>query len=503
MYGQDASVAASNPTTETTTAEATKPKKKRKGLKVAIILILILAVLAAAGTAGYMFFFATKTIDLTDCFKVKYSGYNGYATAEVELDQAKLNELVKDESVAKDFVKKAKLEVNNTTNLSNGDEIEVKVSISNSFLENNKLELKSNKIKIKASGIEEFSSMDLSKYIKLKYEGFNKYATAEAELDSSLADEVGKDVFKDLQRQIRLTVKDAEKLENGDNVEVQVEISDKWLKENGLELKSKTVKIEVEGLEDATEVDAFKDMKVNLTGMSPSISLTISNESTDEFLKTVKFSASKSSGLSNGETVKIEATDWDKEIAEKKGLALKETTTEYKIENQAAYVSKTSEISTEVKNQLKSSFIEKAKSKAAETHWYVSEGDKTAGGHYIRNNTDYKYVTVEDYDQDLKLTNTEVVSLYLLTKKDDSYSREINKLVGIVKMTYTSGISGVSYDWYSTVVASNFSIKADGTVSDNAVYEINLDEGKDQESAYQEWVNKEKDDFNVEAVSVN
>ena len=500
MLGQD--VTTTSATTATTT-ETVEKKKKHKGLKVTLILILILAILGGAATAAYFFFFATKTIDLSDCFTVEYSGYDGSATATVQLNQSKLKEKINDESKARSFSKKAELTVDNAINLSNGDEIAVKVSVPKSFLEENKLELKSNTVKIKVEGLEELSAMDLSKYINLTYTGYNKYATAEAELDSSLEDEIGKDIYKNLERQIDLKIKDNENLENGDTVEVQIDISDKWLKENGLELKSKTAKIKVDGLDDATEVDAFKDMKVTLNGMSPNISITVSNESTDEFIKTIKYTPSKTSGIANGETVKIEATSWDEEMAEKKGIVLKEKTTEYKVENQAAYVSKTSEITDSVKDQIKNSFVEKSKSKAAESAYFDLK-DHESGKATIRRETDYKYVSIDNdmIDQDLTLSNAEVVALYLLTKKESSNSSDINKMVGIVRLTYTSSKSGTTYVWYATVTAKNFSLKNDGTISDNAVYDMSLDEGKDQESAYQRWVNEYKDDYNVESISL-
>lgn len=483
-----------------TKTENVPTKKKRTGLLIGIIgggVALLIAIILIC-----LLVFSKKTIDLSECFNIEYNGFSGYANANVSLDQDKLKDQIKDSSVAKSFIKKAELEVENYTGLSNGDEIKVKVSISNSFLEKNKLKLKETKIKIPVTGLKEFENLDLSKYVKLNYTGLNKNATAEVEVDQSLKDVIGEDTYKNFVKQAKFTITNNGTLENDKDAEITVNISKSWLTQNGITLASDTFKVKVSGLEEGTEIDVFSGMKVTISGMSPNLSVSITNESTDEFIKTVKFTASKTSGIANGETIKIEATDWDKDMANEKKYALKSTTTEYKIENQAAYVSKTSEITDAIKAQIKTSFIEKAKSKASELHWYAGEGDNQLAKHLIRNNTDYKYVTTENYDQDLQLENSELVSLYLLTKKDNSSSGATNQVIGIVKMSYKSSSSGATYNWYVTVKASNFSTKTDGTISDNAVYDTYLESGKDQESAYEEWINGEKTKYNVENITL-
>lgn len=75
-------------------------------------------------------------------------------------------------------------------------------------------------------------------------------------------------------------------------------------------------------------------------------------------------------------------------------------------------------------------------------------------------------------------------------------------MVGIIRMSYKSSSSGATYNWYVTVKASNFSTKTDGTISDNAIYNTYLDNGKDQESAYEEWINGEKNSYNVESIAL-
>ena len=79
------------------TAQSTDaPKKKsKKGL---IIWLIIFFILAFAGTAAgllYAFVFSVKTVDLSQCLKIEYKGYDGYATATIEIDEGKLKNVVK------------------------------------------------------------------------------------------------------------------------------------------------------------------------------------------------------------------------------------------------------------------------------------------------------------------------------------------------------------------------------------------------------------------------
>ncbi len=515
MYGENSvetnstNTATVNPAPETSKVNTSQPvseskekkkkekkqkegKKKHTGLKVSIIIILLAIIAGAVGSLVYFLFFSATTIDLAKYIDIEYKGYDGYASADIEINEKELKNVIKDSSVAKKFIKKVELEADNEKNLSNGDEIKIKVTISDSFLEENKLKLKENKIKIKVEGLEEFSSLDLSDYIVLEYKGFNKYASATATLDESLEELLGKSVFKDLNKEIVLTVSNNGKLENGKNAEVEITISDSWLNENGISLKSNTAKVKVSGLEEATEVDAFEAMKVNITGMSPNINISVTNESSDEFLKTVKFKASKTSGVSNGEKITITADSWDEDMANEKGYVLKETSTDYTVDGQAAYIYNTSEITDSLKSEIKSLFVEKAKSKATDAKWYVA--------YY----TDYQYVENRyDYDKDLTAGTPELVSMYLLTKKEDSWASDTNKLVGILRVPFTSSKNGVTYNWYITVIAKNFSTKTDGSISDNTIYDVNDSYGEDEEKAYSEWVNAEKYSFNVESISVN
>lgn len=481
------------------------PSKKKHTKLIVSSLIAVVAIVVAL---VLWLVLKTKTIDLSEYLKVKYSGFNGHATASLEIDEKALKSKIDDSSVTKKFIEKLEYKIENNKDLSNGDELVIKVKISSSFLKDNKLKLKDTTIKIKVEGIEEALSVDMSKYIKLEYKGFNKHATAKIALDEDkMKEDLGEDIAKKLKDRLVLNISNNEELENDDEVEIKisrraVDSDGYYFEDIGVNLVSDVVKIKVEGLKDGKEIDAFKDIKVDFSGMSPNINVSISNNSEDEFLKTVEYKASKTSGIANGETITITAIKWDEEMAQEKEVTLKETKKEYKVEGQSAYIFSKSEITNDVKTELKSIFVSKATSKANEEYvGYDSENLRNQ----LYDNTDYKYSGVSTYkeiDKDLSIGTPEVVSMYLLTKKPEMSFNTINKIVGIVKVPCKSAKTGATYNWYVTIEAENASLKEDGAVSDNTNYVINARDGKDEEKAYQTYVNDKKNGFNVDKISL-
>ena len=470
-------------------------KKSKKGLKIKLILLFIL-LLAIVGGICYIRF-APKTIDLTKYIEISYDGYEGNAKATASLNEDEIKKIIKDKDIAEELIDELKIEIKNNSKLSNGDEIEINLKISDDFLKENKLKLKDSTYKVKVEGLDQVSRIDLSKYVELELDGFNGHASAEVNLSKDLKEVIGNDNFKDLEKVISFNIINNGELENDGTAEIEISLSDSWQKEHGIEIKKDKIEVDVTGLEEGVEIDAFASMKVELTGMSPNITLDVRNTSEDDFIKTVVFTPEKKSNITNGETIKISITSYDKKIAEEKGYVFKETSTDYKVNNQAAYISNVNEINDNIKNEIKTLYIDKAKSKATELY-----RRRELAKAKIEDYTDYKYTTVDDSGKDLQIGNPEVVSLYLLTKKDDTSNKDKNKVIGIVKIPYTSNQTGTTYNWFVTVVAANFSTTSDGKVSDNAVYTVTVEYGKDQEEAYQKWINSEKDYYNVENIPV-
>ncbi len=484
---------------ETKASTEANPKKKSKGPLIAIIVVIVAIIIGAIAGAVYFICFSAKEIDLTKYISVTYDGFNGHGEVDtIEINQKELNKFLDDSSLSRKFKNKIELEVENTEYLKNGDNLKVKASISSSWLEEHKLKIKDKSITIKVSGLEEASTIDLSKYVELEYNGFNKHATATVKLSDDLKDEFeSSSVYSSFVNNLKCEIEDVDTLKNGDKVEVSFNISDSWLEEHGIKLKKDTATVEVEGLKDADEVDVFQDINISVSGMSPSLKVSVSTNSKDEFIKTVKYEASKSDGLSNNDKITIKAVSWDEDMAKEKGIAVKNTEMEYTVTGQGFYIYKTSELTGTTLESLKTKLLDQARSCA-------NEDD----GGYVRDNTDYKHVELGvDYDwggekrkSDITVGEPQLMALYLLTNKDTT-DNPINKVIGIYKVGFTSAISQTTYDWYFTVTAENVSAKSDGTLTENAKYSASGRSGNDQTSAYNEYVDSEKGYFDVESIS--
>ena len=162
-----------------------KPKKKMGTFKKSIIIILVVVILCAIGSLIYFLGFAPRAIDLSKYISLDYEGFDGRATVTATANEEALNDYLKDDDLARRFASRIEenMTLSETEDLSNGDEIEIKVKISSSWLKENRLKLENDTIKIKVSGIEEAGTLDIADYIDVEYTGFNGYATAEVSID--------------------------------------------------------------------------------------------------------------------------------------------------------------------------------------------------------------------------------------------------------------------------------------------------------------------------------
>lgn len=91
------------------------------------------------------------------------------------------------------------------------------------------------------------------------------------------------------------------------------------------------------------EIDPFEDVQVNFVGIAPDAWADVLNNSTNDFLQTVTYTAVPSTGLKYGDVVKVTAT-YSKDEAKEAGYKLTNTTKTYKVDNVDSYVTDISQI---------------------------------------------------------------------------------------------------------------------------------------------------------------
>ena len=129
--------------------------------------------------------------------------------------------------------------------------------------------------------------IDLSKYLTIKYDGYNNYAIAEIEINEKDLNNYLKDsdTTKRFIKKVNLEINDNENLSNGKNLEIEASISDDWLKENKLRIKDKKIKLQVQGLEDSSIIDLSKYIEAEYSGYNKfaTAKVSLSDSLKDEF----------------------------------------------------------------------------------------------------------------------------------------------------------------------------------------------------------------------------
>lgn len=248
--------------------KAMEPEKKKQIIKISVIAVIILAIIIAI--IVYFAVFHKKTINLADYVDVKFytetansyyydetenEAYNGYATAEVSLDVDKLKDLLDSKRAAERFIEKATLEVQNDNNgnLSNGDTLNVKIDISENYLDDEKLKLKDDVISIPVEGLEEADVLDL-----FGEEDFEVEVTGiSPDLRVSVNNNSSNDFIKN---NVSYSVDEYSGIANGDTVTITAYYDATEALEEGIIIAEDTYEYTVEGMpEYADSVDDLSD----------------------------------------------------------------------------------------------------------------------------------------------------------------------------------------------------------------------------------------------------
>ena len=221
-------------------------------------------------------------------------------------------------------------------------------------------------------------TINLNDYVTVEFAGYNTAGTASVTIDEAALgqkiQEVGKvpelsdemAIWEGLTQSdfydiiiayygsdfINADVTPAEGLSNGDKVTVNIAYSEQIGKELGVKLKAKEETIEVKGLEEAETIDPFADVTVEYDGFAPELTVNITNNSSNEYLSGLTYTADITDGLRPGDTFTV-TVDADEESAFSHGYILTETSKEYTCEECNFYVEDIADIQDGTLDKLK------------------------------------------------------------------------------------------------------------------------------------------------------
>lgn len=323
------------------------------------------------------------------------------------------------------------------------------------------------------------TEVDLAKYVSFEFTGYEGYASVTE--DDLIVDTKGlkkllddKSLVNKLQKKLldKAEVSENEALENGDTITVKFKISEDWLKENKIKLTSDSIKVTVKDLQEQGSIDLFEDIELTYSGVSPDLTVTLNNNSSNDFIKyNVNFSMAKSTDkdnsssyylydIANGDKIIVTAAYSETDL-QNAGYAKPAKEKTYTVEGQAEYASKADDITSEVKSEIGKKLLEKAKNIASNSNYTV----------YSAYSEDYS--DAGNYTYDFTHGDPELVKMYIAVNKDMEdlgWYDSRNIVYGIYKVKFTDKTTSKDYDLYVVAYVEDIVVDEDGLVTDRTYY---------------------------------
>ncbi len=211
------------------------------------------------------------------------------------------------------------------------------------------------------------TTIDLNEYVITDFSGYNTAGTANARIDFEslckdyeLLDEEGDQMtllasMGLLAEEVNGKLDKNEELSNGDTVTFEWnDVDTEALKKQfSVNFKFSSIEVPVEGLEEPKPFDPFEYLTVTFEGFSPNGKVNLNRSSDIPF--SMAFTASKTEGLKNGETITVTAGGELSELKKaciRQGLLISENEKTYTVEGLSAYVTELRQIPDDVMQKI-------------------------------------------------------------------------------------------------------------------------------------------------------
>lgn len=181
--------------------------------------------------------------------------------------------------------------------------------------------------------------------ISLDKDGLYKYFVDDDTSDSEAEE------YKKFVESVYFDADVTEELSNGDEVIITAHYDAEIAKALDVKTGDITRKVKVSGLKDGVMLDAFKELQIITSGVSPYVTVTYNNQSSNEYLKTLEYSISRTSGVKVGDTITITCKA-DEDYAATKGYYFDTLEMNYTIDKADVYVEKETDINKSVLNTI-------------------------------------------------------------------------------------------------------------------------------------------------------
>ena len=281
-------------------SNALKDKKKIRVLwgALAAVIVVILAVILIAAMP--------RTVVLDDYITVRFEGLSTLGTAYLELDTegflAEFGREIETGEAAKDILERAefKLELDNTTNLANGDKVYIDFFCDPEVLEEYDLRIRLKRDTRPVEGLREPEYLDLFAQLQLTYVGCAPYA------EVRMSDGSGNAFIRD---NVLYSIKDGTQISEGSTFTVEASCLDAAAHAAGYIILEKSREYTVAGLPQPQELNVFDQIEVAFSGIEGEGKAAYEFAEGMEFLKDLRFVFNKDSDLKEGDVVTLSYTN--------------------------------------------------------------------------------------------------------------------------------------------------------------------------------------------------
>lgn len=340
------------------TTEEAAAKRIKRTAKIILSLIAAIVILVVAFIIVRTNYY---TIPLNDYLEVKYSGINGFGTAEVVFNEADFNDkyskkikMAMENGVEASGLLSYRTFLSQTDGLSNGNEIELTIeSDRNRFKQEYGFDLKfKSNVKVKVSGLLDVEEINPFDNLSVTFLGLNGYGIAEINCTSK----------DDYMTYGRFNCDNVKNLSNGDTIVVTFtnnrneDPTDVFIEKYGKAPYPLEMTYEVSGLSMQESYNLFDYITVSFEGMSGQAKIVI--EEKEGIEKKLRYKPDKKTDLSNGDEVIITVTDSSggdpaEYCRSTLGIELAETEKAYTVFGLGEYITSIDQISEESLEKIK------------------------------------------------------------------------------------------------------------------------------------------------------
>ncbi|MDD6489150.1 MAG: hypothetical protein PUG48_04975 [Clostridia bacterium] len=298
-----------------------------------------------------------------------------------------------------------------------------------------------------------------------------------------------------------ITSEKKDNFSNGDVVTIKLSYNEQKLQEAGIAVSDDTFEYTVSGLTEATNVDPFEGLKVEYTGISPNVQVTLDTSGCHEYVRNnVSFSISGDNGsFANGEKFNITA-DYNESKAETNAINITNTINEYTVEGALEYPSTLDGVDLSAIETQFNDMLESAMSK--ENVFVGKQGNLSA---------------LNDWSAKFQITKVEpkiVLKAYLTSKHNQSYVDyeneydcfwEINVTAKCTDKGYSSKYKTgqvVNYKLYYVAGIQNIPVDTNKVIPQEYLndYDDKLYDNADTtyQEVYNNWITSNKANYNIE-----